>query len=369
MAEQAKQAGPQAIDATVGMILNEDGIPEVLPCVRAAAREWAGTFATGDFAYPPLLGVPAFRSAVTRLIFGDEVAFPVASIASTGGTGAVALLLRLLKLLRCAEVILPVPTWGNHRRMVQALGMAVRDVPYIQGGRASLAGVEDALTRSSGMLALLLQACGHNPTGLDPTEGEWRALAQSLKGTGHVVLLDMAYQGLARGTEEDALPARMLAEAGVPLFVAWSASKNHSLYGLRTGLACAVAPDAAVRDELERHLMVAARELHSASPVAGQYIAALVQQNSGEEWRRELEDVRASLQEKRSRLTAALPACSAALAGSGLYALLPLCAAQVTVLREKQVFLTQDGRVNIAGIPLSRLEEFCAAVRSTLELS
>ena len=41
---------------------------------------------------------------------------------------------------------------------------------------------------------LLLQACGHNPTGADPTEEEWRRVARVAKDMRMMPFIDMAYQ-------------------------------------------------------------------------------------------------------------------------------------------------------------------------------
>ncbi len=331
----------------------------MLPCVRQAAA----ALAEGDFAYPPLLGLPAFRSCVTQLIFGDRSG-AIASIAATGGTGAVALNLKLLKLLGITEVILPVPSWPNHRRLLTGLGFSVQEVSYLQEGRPTLRSLQEKLASMRSPCGVLLQGGGHNPTGVDFSPEQWKELSQLLGATQHVVLLDLAYQGLARGVEEDAGPARLFVESGAPLLVAWSASKNHSIYGLRTGLACVIADDPAMHQNLERHFMILAREMHSAAPVPGQSIVALVQERHGDAWRREIAEVRTHIDRKRRLLQEAFPSFAVALAGRGLYALLPLSSAQVDALKRQNIFLGQDGRVNIAGIPDARMDEFVTRARS-----
>lgn len=365
IAAEAASAGEGTIDATVGMILDEAGAPFVLPSVRRAVESLSQSVPQGNFAYPPLLGVPEFRSSVTRLIFGDQTD-AVASIATTGGTGAVMLNLKLLKLLGIHEVILPVPSWPNHTRLLTSLGLIVHEVPYLERGTPFLCGMTEALSAMGQPCGVLLQACGHNPTGLDFTDAQWRELATFLRQKEHVVLLDLAYQGLVTGIEEDAAPARLLREAGVPLLVAWSASKNHSIYGLRTGLACAIASDAAEREKLERHFMILTRELHSAAPTPGQQIVAKVQQDHADQWRTELRDLRVVLARKRRSLKDAVPLWAAALAGAGLYALLPCSATQIEALKRQKIFLLPDGRINIAGIPDARMEEFTQVCRQII---
>ncbi len=40
----------------------------------------------------------------------------------------------------------------------------------------------------------LLHACAHNPTGVDPTPDQWRAISKLMKDKGHFPIFDMAYQ-------------------------------------------------------------------------------------------------------------------------------------------------------------------------------
>lgn len=361
VAEEAKAAGPGAINATIGVILNEDGKPHTFDCVRRAAAEWAATFPDGNFSYPPLLGVPAFRECVTRLVFGND-AEHVASIAATGGTGALALNLKLLKLAGITQVILPVPTWPNHQRLLHGFDFTAREVPYLREGKPDIEAIIDALETKQPS-AILLQACCHNPTGLDFSNAQWRTLAVALAQSPHTALLDLAYQGLGEGTEEDAQPARILREANVPLLLAWSASKNHSLYGLRTGLACAVATDRKERERIENHLMILTRELHSAAPTAGQHIVTNVQRHGAEDWLQELHALRNLLSLKRALIAEAFPSFAPSLRGNGMFAMLPFTRDQIRNLKQEHVFLTADGRINIAGIPMRRMEELLDSMK------
>jgi len=51
--------------------------------------------------------------------------------------------------------------------------------------------------------AVLMQPCGHNPTGVDPTTQEWDQILQLLKRkTNLIPFVDMAYFGFASGSLE-----------------------------------------------------------------------------------------------------------------------------------------------------------------------
>jgi aspartate aminotransferase len=46
---------------------------------------------------------------------------------------------------------------------------------------------------------ILLHACAHNPTGVDPKPEQWKELSQIIKERNLYVFFDMAYQGFASG--------------------------------------------------------------------------------------------------------------------------------------------------------------------------
>lgn len=47
---------------------------------------------------------------------------------------------------------------------------------------------------------VLLHACAHNPTGIDPKPNQWQEIADVIKKKNHFPFFDMAYQGFASGS-------------------------------------------------------------------------------------------------------------------------------------------------------------------------
>ncbi len=90
---------------------------------------------------------------------------------------------------------------------------------------------------------VLFHGCCHNPTGIDPTLDQWQQLAQLSVEKGWLPLFDFAYQGFARGLEEDAEGLRAFAALHKELLVASSYSKNFGLYNERVGACTLVAAD------------------------------------------------------------------------------------------------------------------------------
>jgi aspartate/tyrosine/aromatic aminotransferase len=357
IAARAKAAGPTAINGTIGVYLDEEGKALLLPSVRRAIEDVAKTLPDRTYGYPELLGLPEYRSGIETLLFPKKK--PVtASLATTGGTGALAMSLRLAVLAKPGlRVLLPAPPYVNHTPLCRSAGLEILEVPYFSDGHPSIEGIVDGLKQNDGPLLLLIQAGCNNPTGLDLTPEQWRELAPILTKHDCTALLDLPYQGFSGTPEEDAEPVGIVAETGVTTLVAWSGAKNHSLYSERAGLACAVVPDAETKVLVEAHFSMITRGIHSPSATIGQRIVARVQEAYGDEWRKDLSGMRATLNRKREVLAAALPEhLRACVMGKGMFAQLPVTPEQSEQLEAAGVYLVR-GRINIAGIPLSRMEE------------
>ena len=86
--------------------------------------------------------------------------------------------------------------------------------------------LEDIQRAPSGSV-FLLHACAHNPTGIDPTQAQWRQISDAIKKNQHYAFFDMAYQGFAIGdTDQDAFPVRHFTQQGHQIALAQSFAKN-----------------------------------------------------------------------------------------------------------------------------------------------
>lgn len=357
---EARAAGPEAINGTVGMLLDEQGRTQLFPSIRKAIQDLLSQEL--DFSYPPLNGLPQFQETVHELLFPRDT--HVASIATIGGAEAIALNLRLIRKMNpTMRVVLPDPAWANHRGLCEEAGFAIEVVPYLTDGKPNIEHIVQACREKS--TAVLLQGCCHNPTGLDLNREQWKQLAKDMSHVGAVALLDVAYQGFANEPQSDTFPIRTLADEGVPTVIAWSASKNHTIYSERAGLAAAIVPDVATKKLVDGQFAASARNTRSASPTMGQRIVSLVQEKYADDWHKDLRDARASLEVKRAAMIAQLPPeFTQPLSGQGMFALLPLSDAEIQHLKvEQKVFVTNDGRINVAGIPIGRIPELSEKIR------
>ena len=66
----------------------------------------------------------------------------------------------------------------------------------------------------------MLHACAHNPTGVDPTEEQWKTIAGVFLAKKHYAFFDSAYQGFASGDlDRDAGAVRHFVSRDVPMLV------------------------------------------------------------------------------------------------------------------------------------------------------
>lgn len=120
-----------------------------------------------------------------------------------------------------------------------------------------------------------MQACAHNPTGVDPSQEQWREISKAIKRRNLFPFIDLAYQGFASGDiNRDAYAVRLFAQDGHEFMVSQSYSKNMGLYGERVGALTYVLRD---REDLQRimsQLKVLIRRMYSNPPRHGAQIAA-----------------------------------------------------------------------------------------------
>ena len=73
---------------------------------------------------------------------------------------------------------------------------------------------------------IMLHACAHNPTGVDPTPEQWKEMSAVIKQRGLLPFFDMAYQGFASGDiDTDAFGLRQFVADGHNVLLSQSFSK------------------------------------------------------------------------------------------------------------------------------------------------
>ena len=230
-----------------GVYRTDEGKPYVLSSIKEAEGRVASELQSGRTfkEYLPIEGDATFRKLSAELVFGAGSAAlregRVATMQTISGTGAVSVAASTLRLVGgFTEIYLPEPSWSNHAQIFGAAGLEVRSYPYLDkrtGTTLDFEAMHKALaTMVPAGSAVLLHACAHNPTGVDPTPEQWKVLAGTFAKRGLLAVFDSAYQGYASGDlDADAASVRCFEAAGVLPIVCQSYAKSMGLYGERVG--------------------------------------------------------------------------------------------------------------------------------------
>ena len=369
------------INLGVGAYRDDGGKPYVLECIRKAEARLGERFP--DKEYTGIAGVPEFTQLSARLAFGEDCAAiregRLVVGQSISGTGALRLgadfLSRFYRPTSDSRpVYLPTPTWGNHGAIFKDAHLEVRNYRYFDRttNGLDLAGMLEDLQAAPEQSIILLHACAHNPTGVDPRPEEWKLIEERIRSKGHFVFFDMAYQGFASGLpEKDAWAIRHFIEAGHQPIVAQSFAKNMGLYGERAGTVSIFCRSADERARVESQLKILIRPMYSSPPIHGARLVATVLGDAELRglWLREVKMMADRIMEMRTTLRAELEALGSAGPWNhitdqiGMFCYTGLKPDQVERLtREFHVYLTKDGRISIAGINSSNVKYLARAI-------
>ena len=380
MAAFRADSHPQKVDLGVGVYRNDRGETPILEAVRRAEQLVFEKESTKAYIAPA--GNAAFNAAMEKLVFGNAHSLfatgRMRTVQSPGGCGALRLGAELIRLgSRESIVHVSNPTWGNHVPLVGGSGLRIERYPYYDAatGGVAFAAMVAALNALPERSVVLLHASCHNPTGADLSETQWRELLPVFKRRALLPFIDMAYQGLGAGSAEDAFGPRLFAAELPELLVAVSCSKNFGLYRERVGTLHVIGETPAAADASLSQLTRIARTMYSMPPDHG---AAIVQEilastALSECWVEELSAMRERIVGLRRALVQQLArSCperdfSFIARQQGMFSFLGVTVEQARALRERHhVYLTDDSRMNIAGLRDSNLEYFAQAVAHVL---
>ncbi len=372
----AFQRDPRAdkINLTIGVYRDESGLTPILPSVKQAEERLLREEKSKG--YLGIDGLESFRTLAGELTLGESVEQERVAVCQTpGGTGALRVAADfLVKQHRQARVWCSTPTWPNHMSIFETAGLTTKAYPYLSADRKSLdfTAMIDALEREGRAGdVLLLHACCHNPTGIDPTPEQWAEIAELAVQRGMLPLIDFAYHGFGEGLQQDRVAIEAISQQHNEFLVCSSYSKNFGLYSERVGALLTVCPDADVATRAASNVKVAVRCNYSNPPRHGGAIVATILGDSQlrAQWQTELEQMRARIHSMRTQFVQAMQrtGCdvdfSFLLQQRGMFSYSGLTAMQVDWLRsEKGIYIISSGRINVAGITPSNIDRLTAAV-------
>jgi aspartate aminotransferase len=371
---------PNKIDLGVGVYKTEEGDTPVLASVKQAERELLELEQTKLYIGPA--GAAEFSRSIETLILGSEhparIDNRVATVQTPGGCGALRVAAELAKKSNPdATIWVSNPTWGNHIPLLGDTGLQIKSYPYYdpQSHGVSFDAMLETLQQAKRGDLVLLHGCCHNPSGADLSQQQWQTLTQLANERGFTPFIDIAYQGFGTGIDEDAYGVRLMAAQLPELLVASSCSKNFGIYRERVGTVMVVSRNSNQAQACASQLARIVRGIYSMPPSHGAAVVAHILQNASlhQHWLDELQVMRERIFNLRGQLLEKLQANGASsdfsfiTRQSGMFSFLDISADQVQRLRnEFSIYMTNDSRINVAGINSSNIDYLSKAIVSVL---
>lgn len=257
--------------------------------------------------------------------------------------------------------------------------MDVRQYAYYNDKTKGLdiEGMIKDLTNAQPGSIVLLHACAHNPTGVDPTKEEWKRIADVMKKNQLFPFFDAAYQGFASGDLEiDGYGMRFFMKEGFQMVIAQSFAKIMGLYGERTGALHVVCQNKETAGRVLSQLKILVRTSFSNAPLHGGRIARKILNNPAnrEQWLKELKGVTDRMNGLRALLKQALikNGCKGnwdhITSQIGMFSYLGLTKEQCEKLTKKHhIYLMMTSRISISGLKKETIDYVANAIKDVVE--
>ncbi|CAA0838368.1 Aspartate aminotransferase 3- chloroplastic [Striga hermonthica] len=373
---------PAKLNLGVGAYRTEEGKPLVLNVVRRAEQILVNDSSRVK-EYLPIVGLADFNKLSAKLILGaDSPAIQenrVTTVQCLSGTGSLRVGGEFLaRHYHQHTICIPQPTWGNHIKVFGLAGLSVKNYRYYSPATRGLdfeGFLEDLGSAPEGAV-VLLHACAHNPTGVDPTPQQWEQIRQLIRSKALLPFFDSAYQGFASGSlDADAQSVRMFVNDGGECLIAQSYAKNLGLYGERVGALSIVCRTADVASRVESQLKLVIRPMYSNPPIHGASIVATILKDRAmfEEWTIELKAMADRIISMRQQLFDALRErgtpgdWSHIIKQIGMFTFTGLNSEQVAFMtREYHIYMTSDGRISMAGLSSRTVPHLADAIHAAV---
>ena len=368
------------VNLGVGVYYDDQGRIPLLEAVRRA--EIKRVEAAAARGYLPIDGIAGYNKGAQTLLLGQDSPLVaegrVLTAQALGGTGALKIGADFLKqLLPDSKVAISDPSWENHRALFERAGFEVVAYPYYDAAThgVNIEGMLAFLRQLPARTIVVLHACCHNPTGVDPSFEQWKQIAQVFQEKQLVPFMDIAYQGFGAGLEEDAAVVRLFAGLGLDMLISSSFSKSFSLYGERVGALTMISGD---RDESTRVLSQLKRVIrtnYSNPPTHGGTVVSMALNTPElyQLWTQELATMRDRIRAMRDQLVDKLKAHGVkqdfefVRKQRGMFSYSGLSAAQVDRLREEHgVYAIASGRICVAALNSGNIDYVAEAIAKVL---
>ena len=365
------------IDLGVGVFRDATGNTPIMQVVKEAERHLLNT--QQSKAYIGLAGDINFNTAMQNLILDQNITDDrFSTIQTAGGSTSLRVAIELMKKTsKDLTVWVSEPTWNNHIPILDAVGVKVAKYPYydVANNQLDFEGLMEGLNNIPSGDIVLLHACCHNPTGMDPSPDQWEMITDIIVKRNIIPFIDNAYQGLANGLSEDAYAIKLMASKVSEMLIASSCSKNFGLYRDRAGTLTIVSENAKTNMHARSHILKIVRTMCSVPPDHGCAVVSHILNNDElrNSWIIELNEEKDRLKEMRALLSQALNDratefdSSHLIKANGMFSYLGVTAKQVQELKITHgVYMEGAGRINVAGITKENVNILADAIVDVL---
>ena len=245
-------------NATIGVVLNEEGNLAVLPTMEKVYRSLPMSELS---AYAPITGLPDYTNAVIDLVFADNKPDGYFSaLATAGGTGAIHHAIANYA-ERGENVLTSDWFWGNYNIICNETGKSLSTFKLFDEEQkfniVDFTNKVEELLKKQNSLLIILNTPAHNPTGFALSENDWDQVLGVIKSRVAnkkiSLLVDIAYIDFAG--EKNPTRAFMQKFSNLPenffVMIAFSMSKSYTFYGQRTGALIGISASEKIIDEFK----------------------------------------------------------------------------------------------------------------------
>lgn len=364
-----QETNPKKVNLSVGAYRDSKGKPWILPSVKKAYDQ----LHEKNKEYTDIIGSHSFQSLVRNFIYGsfeEGVEFISKDCISTAqtlsGTGSLKVSGEfLVKKLKINDIYIPNPTWANHLNIFQSSGLKTHYYTYFNPKTNSINHEELIydLKHSKEGSAILLHACCHNPTGLDPSLQQWEEIVDVIIEKNLVPVVDLAYQGFQSGSLSKDLHLLQLISSKIKkgsiptMLLCQSFAKNMGLYGERIGSLSIVTPDSETKQKVDSQLQRIVRSIYSSPPIHGSKLVEIILSNDllFKQWQEDVLKMSNRIKNMRLNLYQELLKKGInwehLIRQNGMFCYTGLTENQVLKLKnDYYIYCTLDGRISIAGV-------------------
>ncbi|HSX37725.1 MAG TPA: aromatic amino acid transaminase [Chlamydiales bacterium] len=358
---------PDKINLTIGIYKDEHLRAALIPSVKKMKEQILHQDLLAD--YLPLSGLPDFVEQIGMLVFGEKRwqanHHRVFAAQSLGGTGALQVGAQFLSESVGKTVAVPQLTWPNHRSIFERAGCLVETFPYYSRKTRGIdmEALCSSLREMREKTIVILHSVCHNPTGCDPSLDQWKELSQVMLKRKLLPFFDFAYQGFGDGIEKDRKAIEIFMDDGHEMLIAYSCSKNFSMYCQRVGALFIVDENAAVKLRVGSHIKKTIRSLYSNPPAHGARIVSALLQDADlkKEWEQDLSRMRdriSLVKESIIRKLSAKMDCEFLRHRKGMFLLIDLDKHQIQkLIDEFGIYLLDNGRISLTGLNEKNIDQ------------